>query len=391
MDAPETVEKQPNTEEIDYRELRMATMEAGRFAPLANNVWFLTGQVDGAGGFRYVPINTSPFRVGRRSDLSLCLPSATVSSLHAEIVERDGALFVRDLGSTNGTYVNGREVDEEVQIGENDLVQFANIALRVNRQANERGGVTAVENVGDQALALTRFDDLLSERAVVPYFQPIVRFENQEIVGYEVLGRSRLFGLNSPKEMFLAAEQLNLETELSRMLRHEGITAGQSLPTNPRLFVNTHPLELKHPAALIGSLEELRRAFPNQPITLEIHEAAVCNAETSRELRAALNSLDMELAYDDFGAGQARFAELAEVPPNILKFDITLIQGIHRATQPRQNLLSTLLRMTHDLGIRSLAEGVECEEEADACRRLGFQLAQGYFFGRPASALRYTS
>jgi EAL domain-containing protein (putative c-di-GMP-specific phosphodiesterase class I) len=390
MDAPETLVQRPATEEIDYRQLRMATMEAGRFAPVANNVWFLTGRVNGGGGFRYVPINTSPFRVGRRSDLTLCLPCATVSSLHAEIVERGEELYVRDLGSTNGTFINGQSVTDFVRVGENDLVQFANVAMRVNRQSHDRDGVTAVENVGDQALALTRFDDLLSERAVVPHFQPIVRFDNHEAVGYEVLGRSRLFGLNSPREMFFAAEQLNLETELSRMLRQEGVAAGQSLPENPRLFVNTHPLELKHPAALVGSLEELRRAYPDQPITLEIHEAAACNTQTNRELRDALTSLGMELAYDDFGAGQARFLELAEVPPHVLKFDITLIQGIHEAGRQRQNLLATLLRMTHDLGIVSLAEGVECEQEADACRDFGFQLAQGFFFGKPATTLRYT-
>jgi EAL domain-containing protein (putative c-di-GMP-specific phosphodiesterase class I) len=261
--------------------------------------------------------------------------------------------------------------------------------MRINRQSSDRGGVTAVENVCDQALALTRFDDLLSERAVVPYYQPIVKFSDLALVGYEVLGRSRLFGLNSPREMFFAAAQLNLETELSRMLRHEGVAGGQTLPGNPRLFVNTHPLELKHPAGLVGSLEELRRAYPAQPITLEIHEAAASDPQTNRELRAALADLDMGLAYDDFGAGQARFIELAEVPPDILKFDMTLVQGIHSAGPQRQKLLQTLVRMAIDLGVTTLAEGVECKEEADACRQIGFEQAQGYFYGKPASALRY--
>lgn len=107
------------------------------------------------------------------------------------------------------------------------------------------------------------------------------------------------------------------------------------------------------------------------------------------EWRDALEALEMELAYDDFGAGQARFIELAEVPQHVLKFDITLVQGIPSAGPQRQNLLATLLRMTPDLGIASLAEGVECQEEADTCRQFGFQLAQRFFFGKPASALRY--
>jgi EAL domain-containing protein (putative c-di-GMP-specific phosphodiesterase class I) len=385
-------ELKPPTEEINYEALRQATVEAGRFAPPSNTIWFMTGQIDESGGFRYIPINTSPFRVGRRSDLTLCLPCVAVSSLHAELVERDSALYVRDLGSTNGTYVNGHAViDQERRLHEGDLLQFANVAMRINRQTNERAGATAVENVCDQALALTRFDDLLSERAVVPYYQPIVTFADQALIGFEVLGRSRLFGLSSPREMFHAAAQLNLETELSRMLRFEGVAGGQTLPANPRLFVNTHPLELKHVAGLVGSLEELRLAYPKQPVTLEIHEAAASNPRTNRELRDALAQLDMELAYDDFGAGQARFVELVEVPPHILKFDMTLVQGIHLAGAQRQKLLESLVRMARDLGITTLAEGVECAEEAEACKQIGFELVQGYFFGKPASALRYSS
>lgn len=385
------VDLKPSTEEIDYEELRQATMEAGRFAPPSDSIWFMTGQIDASGGFRYIPINTSPFRVGRRTDLTLCLPCMTVSSLHAEINERSSTLYVKDMGSTNGTYVNGNQVKDEVPLHEGDLLQFANVAMRINRQSNDRAGVTAIENVSDQALALTRFDDLLSERAVVPYYQPIVTFADRDLIGYEVLGRSRLFGLCSPREMFYAAAQLNLETELSRMLRQEGIAGGQRLPGHPRLFVNTHPLELKHIPALIGSLEELRLAYPKQPITLEIHEAAASDPRTNRELRDALTELDMQMAYDDFGAGQARFIELVEVPPDILKFDMTLVQGIHAAGPQRQKLLASLVQMAHDLGIVTLAEGVECAEEAEACTQIGFELVQGYFYGKPASALRYTS
>lgn len=102
-----------------------------------------------------------------------------------------------------------------------------------------------------------------------------------------------------------------------------------------------------------------------------------------RELRATLRDLDMRLAYDDFGAGQARLLELMEVPPDYLKFDMSLTRGIAIAPFARQHILASLVRNTRDLGIVTLAEGIETEEEHEACRELGFELGQGFYYGRP--------
>jgi EAL domain-containing protein (putative c-di-GMP-specific phosphodiesterase class I) len=76
---------------------------------------------------------------------------------------------------------------------------------------------------------------------------------------------------------------------------------------------------------------------------------------------------------------------LIEVPPDYLKFDITLIRNLEES-QPRQQLLASLVKLTRDLNILTVAEGVETAGEADACREVGFDLAQGFYFGRPAPA-----
>jgi EAL domain-containing protein (putative c-di-GMP-specific phosphodiesterase class I) len=233
-----------------------------------------------------------------------------------------------------------------------------------------------------------QFDKLMTERAVVPYFQPIVSLADLSTVAYEVLGRSRLFGLETPRALFSAAAQLNLEVELSRMFRWEGVEASAALPELPHLFVNTHPAEMVEPG-LLDSIRAVRESHPAQPITLEIHEASVTAPAAMRELRARLRDLEVGLAYDDFGAGQARMVELVEVRPDYLKFDMELVQGIHAAAPGRQQMLATLVRMVRELEIVPLAEGVEYEAESDACRQLGFQLAQGFFYGRPAPISRY--
>jgi EAL domain-containing protein (putative c-di-GMP-specific phosphodiesterase class I) len=348
-------------------------------------VWFLVGPFDSAETVRYLPIYTLPFRIGRRADLSLSLSSKTVSNLHAEIVDSNKSLMLRDLGSTNGTYVNGNRVDAPVELHEDDLIQFANVVFRVRQQAGASNSQTVCENVCDRALALVQFDKLMCEHAVTPFFQPIVAMGDKQLVAYEVLARSRLFGLETPAEMFHVAADLNLEAELSRMLRWEGVIAGQALSGAPHLFLNTHPRELGG-GELIASLEKLRHSHPQRRLTLEIHESAIADVAQMRAIRAALTDLDMGLAYDDFGAGQSRLNELSNSSPDFVKFDMSLIRQLDTASPQRQQVVSTLVQMVRDLGITSLAEGIETQAESDACRQVGFDLGQGFFFGRPAPA-----
>lgn len=351
----------------------------------ANAVWFLVGPLDSTEATRCVPICRLPFVIGRRHDLALSLSNNTVSSLHAEITEAQGSLVLRDLGSTNGTYVNGQRVTGSVPLRDDDLVQFANLVFRVRWQPTDTSTHTIQEDSCDRALALVQFDRLMAERAVTPFFQPIVSLPNLDVVSYEILGRSRLFGLETPKEMFSVAAQLHMEVELSTMLRWEGVRVSQILPGPPHLFMNTHPRELAEPG-LLDSLERLRESYPSQPLTLENHESTVTDIAQMSELRQALAKLNISLAYDDFGAGQSRLNELGQCPPDYLKFDMSLVRDIDSASPQRQQVLATLVQMARGLGIVTLAEGIETEAESETCQQMGFDLAQGFLYGRPAPA-----
>lgn len=352
---------------------------------LQPSIWFFAGQIDESEPVRQVPIQTLPFRVGRRPGLPLTLPCDCVSKEHAEIFERDGMLWVRDLNSTNGTYVNGKRVYGATKLTEGDIVQFATVVFRAGRQKADNVGHTVCEDACDRALSLMQFDRLLDGEAVIPFFQVLVNIqENNDVIGYEVLGRSRILGLHTPGEMFATASQLNMEAELSRVMRRRGVEIAQRFPDSVQLFVNTHPCELADPA-LVPSLRELREMCPNQPMVLEIHEASVTSCEMIRKLQEELNELNMGLAFDDFGAGQARLVELGEVRPDYLKFDMKLIQGIDTAPKERQDVVAMLVRMVNEIGVLSLAEGVETAEEDETLRQMGVRLGQGFFYGRPSS------
>ena len=354
--------------------------------------WFLSGQVSEEEPVRKFSIHSDPYTVGRQSDSSLCLPTGCISKNHAELtIREDGALLVRDLNSTNGTYVNGEAIVDEAVVNEDDIVQFATIVFRVGSSANaDSVGNTIAEDVCDQALAIIQFERLISDGGLYPHFQPIVTLSDQKRIGYEVLGRSRLFGLQSPHEMFTAASQLNMEAQLSEAFRHRGVEIGTAFGADSNLFVNTHPKELDRPE-FYDSLRLLREAAPEQKITLEIHEAASTNLTMMRELCAFLKDVDIMLAFDDFGVGRARLVELGEVRPDFLKFDMKLTKNIEHAPPRRQELVALFANMVNSLGIKTLAEGVETRECHEILVEMGFLLGQGYYYGRPSPISKYTN
>ncbi len=352
---------------------------------LEPSVWFFAGQTSPSGPIRRVEVTNTPMLIGRSEGLPLTLPCSSVSKEHAEIFEHNGEIWVRDLRSTNGTYLNGQLVEESVPLAEGDILQFATVVFRVGRDIPNPDNHTVTQDACDQALSLMQFDRLIQGDAVIPFFQPIVEINAPGFpaIGYEVLGRSRLIGLTTPGEMFATAAHLDLEAELSRVFRARGLEVARQGLRDVPLYVNTHPSELKD-GQMTESLRELRRKNMNQEITLEIHEAAITEPEAIKKLRDVLNELGMRLAFDDFGAGQARLVELTEVQPDCLKFDMKLVQGIASAPASRQQVVSSLIKMVNDLGIDSLVEGIELASDHETLRQMGARLGQGFLYGRPA-------
>lgn len=345
--------------------------------------WSLYGSLSVDELAREFRIPGAEFRVGRRSDMNLVLKCSSVSKHHADLISTNHSLFVRDLGSTNGTFVNGNRVDGDVPVGEGDVVQFAEREFRVGLHSDDEHDATRVNTTPDLGWALSQFDKLISLPGVVPWFQPVVSLDTGDTVAYEVLARSDIEGLENPQKMFSTASRLSMDVQLSELCRNVGLQHATRFGGKPTIYLNTHPSE-NLTGGLVDTLCTLRGDHPEMPIVIELHEAAVASKAEMKTFRATLNDLNMQLAYDDFGAGQSRLNELIDSPPDILKFDIALIKNIHQATGQHLRMLSMLTQVVIESGITALAEGVECQEEADVIQELGFELAQGWHFGRPA-------
>ncbi|CAB1065941.1 EAL domain/GGDEF domain protein [Olavius sp. associated proteobacterium Delta 1] len=343
-------------------------------------------------------IDPVPFTIGRDKDCNLTLKSKGVSRHHAQLNVSGNMLWIHDSGSTNGTFLNGKPITESMTltIGDNlriGQVGFCVLGMDESHLPDEDAGddnktvfLDIPDPLPEQLDSYTApFKKMIHDRAVMPHFQPILTLSDQGIKGYEILGRlPRGVDLPpNPADLFEIAVLLDMESELSSLFREVGVNHGQRLPESSILFVNTHPIELIKIRNLKKSLRKIRKAAASSTIVLEINEKAITDLKRLKSLQTELKNLDIGLAYDDFGVGQTRLIELAKFPPDFLKFDISLIRKIHLAPKRLHQLIVTFLNMSQDLGATTIAEGVECKEEGETCRQLGFDYAQGNFYGVP--------
>jgi len=354
-------------------------------------VWFLEGHIDNSSTTtRKLQIDAFPFLIGRQPGLPLSLHSANVSRRHAEIYREDNQLFLRDLKSTNGTFINRETVRGEARIKQGDILHIADIALRLTCETVSQ----RVDNISTQLdiagaatklpLGILEIEELLASKSVSSVFQPVYHCDEAHIFAFEILGRGTHAKLpKAPGALFKIAESCDCEIALVELLRQDGVRRAAASGVSSKFFINIHPRELEDPGRLLDSLRAACDEFPGLQLVLEIHERAVTDLRGMKRMRSVLDALGVGLAYDDFGAGQTRLLELAEVPPDFLKFDIRLIKGVN--TSPaRKEMLAMLLSLSKKMNIKTLAEGISNEKEADVCRALEFDLLQGFYYGRPA-------
>lgn len=349
-----------------------------------------------------IPILALPFRLGRADSNDHRFNSGTVSKEHAVLLVVKARFLIRDLLSTNGTFVNGVRISEQL-LSDGDIIHLGPTVELCFCLPRRLAAIRPPEPDVSSTLAMPiqmspdahdapLLRELIEMDAVDIVYQPIVELETQRVVGYEALARGTHPGLVSqPTPLFKIAEACGLAGELSRYFRRRAVEHARHLAPGALLFLNVHPAELSTTDdSFLTSLIDLRPPLGARQIVLEIAEAAVTDVARMRRTRDLLANLGLEFAYDDFGAGQSRLVELTDVPPQYLKLDIHVIAGIE--TSPaRQQLVRAILGVVRALGVQVVAEGIETEACAAMCRELGCHLGQGFLFGRPGPPPRSAS
>lgn len=230
---------------------------------------------------------------------------------------------------------------------------------------------------------------MLREDKFEAHFQPIVQVNApQAIYGYESLIRGVAdSGLVAPLPLFEMAGGLNLCAQLDAKARQQAICQAGSLGVREKLFINCLPSALDDaPAALRSMLYIVDDAgLQRDQIVLEIIESECI--EDAAVLRSGLELFrraGFGVALDDLGAGYSSLTLLERLRPDFVKLDRELIGSVD-TDGFKAVIAQKLLETARNLNIATVAEGVETVGEWNWLRAHGGDLAQGYFFARPAA------
>lgn len=231
----------------------------------------------------------------------------------------------------------------------------------------------------------------LDQNELEIHYQPVVSLRCDQLAGFEALLRWRhpRRGVIPPSEFIPIAEDLGLLHEIGMWTLHEACKRMHTwqilFPLNPPLTVSVNvsgtqiikPDFAERVAAILQST-----GLPGRSLNLEITEGVYLNItqETSR-LFDYLKSLGIKLHIDDFGIGYSSLSYLQRFPADTIKIDRVFISRI--ANQARGSIIQTIIALAHELGLETVGEGVETEEQLRWLKDYGCDYVQGFLFHKP--------
>ena len=231
----------------------------------------------------------------------------------------------------------------------------------------------------------------LAERRFVLHYQPQIRLDSMQVVGYEALVRWQHpeFGLLYPDRFIGLAERSGFIVELGwevLRLACEELQRWQVAGVAARLAVNVSALQLRQVDFSARVLELVAlHGIDGTRLELEITETTALDAEgLAIEHLRRLRDAGLRIALDDFGQGYAGFAHLHALPLSKLKIDRALIAPLSNSYDDSPIVSSTII-LAKRLGLEVVAEGVETRAQVVYLKLGGCDIAQGYHFSRPMS------
>jgi diguanylate cyclase (GGDEF)-like protein/PAS domain S-box-containing protein len=277
-----------------------------------------------------------------------------------------------------------------------DLLRDANIAMyRAKRAGKARCEVfdTAMHANAVRRLELeTELRKALGQGEFRTHYQPIISLQTGRITGFEALTRwQRGDRLVPPLEFIPVADETGLIIPMNRLLLREAceqLRAWQAqFPAQPPLTmsVNITPKEFAHPdlAKGIGATLKQTGVDPNH-LQVEITETiAMGDPERAASVLAELKGLGVRLSVDDFGTGYSSLSRLQQFPVDSLKIDRAFISQMDKDAEIHK-IVQVIIMLAQTLGLATVAEGIDTEEQVNQLKELACGFAQGFYFSKPA-------
>jgi EAL domain-containing protein (putative c-di-GMP-specific phosphodiesterase class I) len=277
---------------------------------------------------------------------------------------------------------NGRDTTTELM----RRAEEALIAAKLSGRDRVR-----IAETGTQALSTdaTKWNavvqQLLDERSVVAAYQPIVDLRAGSIVAYEALARPNREKIDiSVERLFSSAQRMGLGRDLDWLCRRAALAGATWVPRGIPVFINCNMSGLVDPVHRVDQMLLVMEAAGRDPrdVVLEITERELIG-DLSR-LKIVVNAYRREgfrFAVDDVGEGHSTLEVLAATSPDFVKIARPLV--IDAASAGPRAAIRAVVAFADELGVSTIAEGIETAGTATYIRDLGVHLGQGWFFGRP--------
>jgi diguanylate cyclase (GGDEF)-like protein/PAS domain S-box-containing protein len=280
-----------------------------------------------------------------------------------------------------------------------DLLRDSDTALyRAKDQGRDRADMFD-DHLRDQAVRRHSVEQhlrrALDERLVEVLYQPIVDLKTGAITGAEALVRLRELdgSLMSPIEFIDIAEDTGLIIRLGAQVlaiatRRAASWVSRYSGHSLHVAVNVSARQMADSSFAQQVASELASTgLPAELLSLELTESALIEGNpTTEKTLNQLTALGIQLGLDDFGTGFSSLAYLKRFPIDFVKIDRTFVDGLGTDDNDTAIVKATIA-LSHSLGLRVVAEGVETVAQRDLLKELGCDLGQGYLFARPLDAM----
>jgi EAL domain-containing protein (putative c-di-GMP-specific phosphodiesterase class I) len=216
-------------------------------------------------------------------------------------------------------------------------------------------------------------------------YQPIFNASGDKVVGVEALARwlHPTRGFIPPTEFIPIAEHSGLIIELGANVLRRACLDGMAWP-GITVSVNVSSLQFRR-LDFVSMVERIlaETGFDPKRLELELTESTLLgNLESAEAAMLQLKARGVRFALDDFGTGYSSLSHIHRLAFDKLKIDKSFVMNFDRDARC-MNITRSVANLCQNLGIASVAEGVESEEIAEGLKAMGVRLAQGYYFSRP--------
>lgn len=220
----------------------------------------------------------------------------------------------------------------------------------------------------------------------VPYFEPQIDLSTGDIVGFEVLARwiHPLSGVIGPDVFIPVAEEIGLIGRLSEHVIAEALRDAANWDPKIKISVNISPFQFADgwlAQRIVKTLADT--GFPAERLVVEVTESSLfADMDLARTIVTSLKNQGIRLALDDFGTGFSSLAHLRSLPFDIIKIDRSFVSNIN-AKRESSAIVRAVTTLAAALHVPVCVEGIENEDSYHAVVRLGCEIGQGWYFGKP--------